>query len=229
MGEKKQKEATTIKWKKIVVLGACVLFVVLMIVSGMGSGWISSFRTVKPGDVVIIDYTIYSASGTPVVTTDKQIYDRAVAAGKGVFGSKQIRIISNQTIERPVFPVTVYPSSGGGSKQFAIFNPEYNAISAGINGMKPNEQKRISISTGTTMTQLWSADQLALNKLNLSDINVGDGLFLGVSENQLESGSNISANTYLRAGEVTKKTAEGVVVDFSYPVVDIRVNSINND
>ena len=61
MGEKKKKEASTKLWKKILIVGACVLFVVLMIVSGMGSGWLSIFTVVRPGDNVVIDYTLYNA------------------------------------------------------------------------------------------------------------------------------------------------------------------------
>jgi hypothetical protein len=228
MGEKKKKEATTQKWKKIVVVGACVLFVVLMIVSGMGSSWISSFKTAKPGDVVVIDYTIYNAAGNPIVTTDKQVYDQAVAKGKGVLGSKQITVVSNQTIDRAVFPLTVYPSNGGGAIQFALFNPEYNAISAGINGMKPNEQKQISISLDTPMKQTWSAEQLLRNKIDIKDLHIGDTLSMGVSNNPEEMISNTSSLTYTRIGEIVSKSDDAVVVDFSYPVVDVRVSSINN-
>ena len=49
----------------------CVLFVGLMIVSGMGTGWITIFTSVKPGDTVVIDYTLYDAAGKPIVTTEQ--------------------------------------------------------------------------------------------------------------------------------------------------------------
>ncbi|MDO9324518.1 MAG: hypothetical protein Q7T80_06120, partial [Methanoregula sp.] len=73
MGEKKQKEKAVAQWKKIVVVGACVLFVVLMIVSGMGSGWISAFKVIKPGDAVVVDYTFYDAGGNAILTTDQTV------------------------------------------------------------------------------------------------------------------------------------------------------------
>ncbi len=38
MGDKKQKEATMKRVNQVLVVGACVLFVVLMVLSGMGSG-----------------------------------------------------------------------------------------------------------------------------------------------------------------------------------------------
>ena len=53
MGEKKQKEKKVAQWKKIIVVGACVLFVVLMIVSGMGSSWISAFSVAMSSFFII--------------------------------------------------------------------------------------------------------------------------------------------------------------------------------
>ena len=53
MGDKKQKEATMKRVNQVLVIGACVLFVVLMILSGMGSGWLTMFTVVKPGDSVV--------------------------------------------------------------------------------------------------------------------------------------------------------------------------------
>jgi len=41
--------------------------------------------------------------------------------------------------------------------------------------------------------------------------------------------SNKSSMTYMRIGEVSRKTADGAVVDFGYPSADIRVISINKN
>ena len=227
MGEKKKKKASTKLWQKILIVGACVLFVVLMIVSGMGSGWLSVFTVVKPGDTVVIDYTLYNAEGNPILTTDQQLYATTASTSGGLVLSKQISITANQTLTSSLYPVQIYTSDSGWSKQFAIFSPEFNAISAGIVGMKINEQKRISIPSSSSMTQDWSTDQLLLNKVNISDISIGDLLAIGVSENPEAEVSNASSITYIRTGEVTQKTQSGVVVDFGYPVVEIQVVSIN--
>ncbi len=228
MGEKKKKEESTKLWKKVLIVGACVLFVVLMIVSGMGSGWLSIFTVVKPGDTVVIDYTLFNAGGNPILTTDQQSYIKTASTSRGLMLSKQISITANQSLTRALYPVQIYTTDSGWTKQFAIFSPEYNAISAGIVGMKLNEQKRISIPSADSMTQTWSTDQLMLNKVNISDINIGDVLAMGVSDNPEAEVSNTSAITYVRTGEITQKTQSGVVVDFGYPYADIRVVSINN-
>ena len=227
MGEKKQKEKTVAQWKKFVVVGACVLFVVLMIVSGMGSGWISAFTVVKPGDVAVIDYTIYDAGGNPIMTTDQQLFQQAAAQGKSILFSKQISVTSNQSLAHSLFPVQVYSTGSGWANQFALFKPEYEAMSSGIVGMKVNEQKRIIIPSSTSMTQIWSPELLKRNGVNLSDMNVGDVLSMGVSDNPEEMATNQSSLTYMRVGEVTRITPEGAVVDFGYPAADIRVVKIN--
>ena len=227
MGEKKQKEKTVAQWKKFVVVGACVLFVVLMIVSGMGSSWIGAFTVAKPGDVAVIDYTLYDAGGNPIVTTDQTLFKQVATKGKFVLFSKQISVTSNQTFSGTLFPVQVYSTSSGWANQFALFKPEYDAISSGIVGMKVNEQKRINIPSSTSMTQLWSPELLMRNGVNLSDLNIGDIIPMGVGNNPEEMASNKSSLTYLRVGEVSSKTAEGAVVDFGYPSADIRVVKIN--
>jgi hypothetical protein len=227
MGEKKKKEAAMKMLNKVLIVGACILFVVLMVISGMGSGWLTMFSVIKPGDTVVIDYTLFDAAGKPILTTDQQLYTQTVAISSGMVFSKQISITSNQTLAGSLYPVQVYTPNVGWSKQFAIFAPEYNAISAGLVGMKTNEKKRITIPASSFMTQEWSADQLLRNKVNMSDISVGDILAMGVSDNPEENASNTSVLTYIRTGEITQKTSSGVVVDFGYPSVDVRVVSIN--
>ena len=227
MGTKKKKEETTKLVSKILIVCVCVLFVGLMILSGMGTSWLTIFTSVKAGDTVVIDYTLFDAAGKPIVTTEKSTYDQAVAQGSGVFGSKQITITANQTMEKPIYSIMVYPSNGGKVQQLALFSSEYNALSSGIIGMRVNEQKRIPISSNIPMTYDWSAERLALNKINLSDITIGDSFFMGVSDNPEAAANNTSANSYLRIGEVANKSPEGVVVDFSFPVIDVRVVTIN--
>ncbi len=227
MGEKKRKEASTKLWQKILIVGACVLFVVLMIVSGMGSSWLSVFTVVKPGDTVVLDYSLLNAEGNPILTTDQQLYMKSGSSNSGLILTRQISISANQTLPKSIYPVQIYTAASGWSNQFALFAPEYNAISTSLVGMKINEQKRITIPTGYSMTQNWSADQLRLNKVNLSDIYVGDVLAMGVSDNPEAEITNTSAVTYVRTGEVIQKTQSGVVVDFGYPAAEIRVVSIN--
>jgi len=73
-----------------------------------------------------------------------------------------------------------------------------------------------------------SVEQLALSKINLTDISVGDSFFMGVSDTTQQVTNTTKAPTYLRIGDVVSKSPEGVVVDLNYPTFEIRVVSINN-
>jgi hypothetical protein len=229
MGEKKRKEAEVAQWKKIVVVGACVIFVVLMIVSGMGYSWLSMFAVTKPGQTVVLDYTLYDGAGNPVVTTDQQVYTNAASAGKSILAGKQIVVVANQSLTSPIYPVLVYTSNGGWDNEFALFAIEYDAISSAVVGMSTNQQKTITLPSSSSMSQTWSAEQLERNGIGIDDINVGDLFALGVSDTPEEMAANTSSVNYLRMAEITRKTPTGIVVDFGYPKADIRVVSISGN
>ncbi len=227
MGEKKQAEKSRKRWTKVLAIVAGVLFVVLMVVSSMGSSWLTSLTSIKPGDVVVLDYTIRDSHGYPLVTSDQSVYTKAIASGQGVLYSKQLSITANQSFPLAIYPVQVYTSQSGWGQQYAIFASEYNAISSDIIGMKTNDRKTISIETGKPMTQFWSADQLKNSNLTLSKLQVGEVLALGVSSNPDAAVTNTSTY-YVRMGEITNVTADGITLDFAHPDMDISVVSINN-
>ena len=225
MGEKKPKQQTK-AWIKALVVIACVLFVVLMVVSAMGSGWLSFFSVIKPGDTVTIDYTIRDGNGAPLVTTDQQVYKQVAESGFGIFYSKQLVVVANQSSTKAVVPLAVYSPSSGWSKTFALFGGEYEAITRNIIGMKQNEKKTISIPFKDSMTQAWSADQLKSNGVNITEVYIGNQVTMGVSDTP-ELEKNATESSYsLRIGTVTKKSAEGVSIDFGYPSIDVTIVSI---
>ena len=78
MGAKKQAVKSKKAWIKVLAIIAGVFFVVLMVVSAMGSSWISSLATVKPGDVVVLDYTLRDARETRSSPRTSSVY----AAGR---------------------------------------------------------------------------------------------------------------------------------------------------
>jgi hypothetical protein len=227
MGAKKQAEKSGKMWTKVLAVVAGVLFVVLMVVSSMGSSWISSLATAKPGDVVVVDYTLKDAQGNPLVTSSSTLYKQLTSGGSSVIYSKQLTLTANQSLTNPVFPVQVYSEKTGWTNQFALFASEYDAMSTGIVGLNTKGQKTISLASKQPMTQFWSADQLAKNNMSLSSMEVGQLIALGVSDNPEAGLGNSTAQYYVRIGEVTNKTSDGIILDFSYPSVDVTVVSIN--
>jgi hypothetical protein len=228
MGEKKKNEAWVKTVSKIFIVFACLLFVGLMILSGMGNQWITMFNSVKSGDTVVLDVTVYDVAGKPIITSEQTVFNQAVAKGQNIFATKQLTVISNKTMDKSVFGVPGSASTGTGVQQLAIFSSEYNAISSGIVGMKVNEQKRIAIPSDNMMKNDLSVEQLALSKINLTDISVGDSFFMGVSDTTEKVTNTTKATTYLRIADVVDKSPDGVVIDLNYPAFEVRVVSINN-
>jgi FKBP-type peptidyl-prolyl cis-trans isomerase 2 len=227
MADKKKKQEVRSIYKILAVIG-CVLFVVLMIVSSMGSSWITSFKAVQPGDAVTIDYTIRDRTGNPLVSSDRTVVNSVVSAGSGIFISRPLQILANQSSTTAVVPITVqyYPSTETRILPFALFGGEHDAISSALVGMKVNEQKTITIPFTSSMTQFWSAAQLMNQGTNVSDIHIGDKLSLAVSNSEVLSKNATESSYSTRIGEVTQKSAAGITLDFGYPTIEIKVVSI---
>jgi len=224
MGEKKKKEATVKTWKKMLFVTAAILFVVVMVISSMGMNWISGLAPIKPGDAVVVDYTIYDSTGRPFLTTDQQVYKEQVAKGASLLFAKQLTLTANQSNRQALFPVLVYsPVNGGSYQEFALYNPEYAAISNAVVGMKTNEKKKVILPTSGTMTTLLSPEDLEKTQIDINSLEVGNSLLLGVSENPESMAGNTSAVSYVRLAQVTRVSNAGIIVDFGYPSVDVTV------
>jgi hypothetical protein len=226
MGDKKQKEASQKRWKKVLFIIAAVLFVVVMVVSSMGSHWITGLAPVKAGDTVVIDYTIYDAAGNPVVTTSQELYKQYSTNGSIMY-AKQISLTANQSLKQAIYPIPVYVAQTGSYEGFALYNPEYNAISNAVVGMRTNDKKRVDLTSGTSMVKLFSPETLQEGKINISSLQTGDVLAMGVSESYNASASNNSA-TYIRLAEVARISDAGAVIDFGYPYADITLSSFTS-
>jgi hypothetical protein len=229
MGTKKQADKSRKMWTKVIAIIAGIFFVVVMVLSSMGSSWLTSLTPVKPGDVVVLDYTIKDPRGNVLITSDQQLYKTLLSEGSNILLSKQLTVTANQTYPIAVYPVQIYTTQTGWGDNYAIFASEYDAISSGILGMKTNDQKTITMTSGLPTTQFWSADQLMHNDLNITSVRVGDIIPLGVSDNPAVTKANSTTESYyIRLGEVTNKTPDGVTLDFSHPAIQVSVVSITS-
>jgi len=224
MGEKKRKEAEVARWKKVLVVGACVLFVVLMIVSGMGFGWLSMFSSVKPGQAVEVSFTVYDNAGNPIITSEQDIYAKAINGGRMVLGAQTITLAANQSLELDYYPVDAYVPTTGQVTAFGITANEYNAISSALVGMRTNDKKTLAILPTPELEKFNDLEDLEDSGIGIANVTAGDVLGMtvyGFTEKFPTANSTPAA--YLRLGEITRKTAGGIVVDGNYPRIDIRV------
>jgi len=225
MSEKKKKEASQKKWTKVGLIILAILFVVVMVVSSMGTGWITGLAPVRPGDKVVIDFTIYDNAGNPLVTTNQPLYEQSAKAGKGLMYAKQLTLTANQSLSTGFFPVPVYAGSNDGSwSQFALFAPEYAAVTQGLVGMRTGEKKNIVFSGNSSMSKLYTPADLPENT-TVDTYHVGDVLTMGLSDNPNANVTSAADISY-RIGEVTRVSPAGVVVDFGYPRADVSIVSI---
>jgi hypothetical protein len=162
------------------------------------------------------------------VSSDRTVVNSVVSAGSGIFISRPLQILANQSSTTAVVPITVqyYPSTETRILPFALFGGEHDAISSALVGMKVNEQKTITIPFTSSMTQFWSAAQLMNQGTNVSDIHIGDKLSLAVSNSEVLSKNATESSYSTRIGEVTQKSAAGITLDFGYPTIEIKVVSI---
>lgn len=225
MGTKKQAEKSKKNWTKVAAIALGVLFVVLMVVSSLGMSWITSVAGIKAGEVVTIDYTIYDSTGSPIVTSNQQVYQQVVDSGSSVLVSRQLKMIANDSTTKAVVPIPVY-AAGTWNNSFALFASEYDAIGQGLVGMRVNEQKTITFD-GKPMEQFWTVAQLEANNMNITQAVVGQRVALGVSSNPSLNATD--ADYDIRIGEIINKTPEGVGIDFSYPSIKVTVVSKNGE
>jgi hypothetical protein len=226
MGEKKQREEAAKKIKKVLIVGACVIFVIFMILSGMGSNLITGMAGIKPGDTVVLDFTLYNVDGKAVVTSDQLLYKAEMAKGNTLLPAQHLSITANQSYAKYVYPVPV--STGSDTpEQFALFSPEFTAITQGIVGMKDGDKKTIAMPSMGSTSENYPAESLARQHLNITNFRIGDPLTMGVSSNPSAVDSNSTADTYLRIAEVTNITPQGIGIDFGYPKADVSIVSIN--
>jgi len=219
MGDKKQKEAAQKKWKKVLFVILAVLFVVVMVVSSMGSNWISGLAPVRAGDQVVIDYTIYDTVGNPLLTSNQQLYTQLAQSGKGILYTKQLTLTANHSLTQGIFPVPVYSSKSGNWTNFGLFSPEYDALTYGIVGMRVNEKKSVVFTTNTSLSRLFSPSEIPYN---LSSYQIGDTVAIGLSQNGTAANSS---NAPFRIGEVSRISSAGIVVNFGYPNADVSIVS----
>lgn len=228
MAEKKQKEQKVRTIYKVLVVLGCVLFVVLMIVSSMGTSWLSAFKAVKPGDTVTIDYTIRDNNGNPLVTSNQQVYLQQARENKTVLFSQQLVFTANKSTVKPLIALPVYSGYSSWSGTFALFGGEHDAISEGIVGMKVNEQKTIAIPFTSSMTETWTTDQIKSQGLNVSEVHIGDLLAMAVSNSDTLAVNATESSYSVRLGEVTSKSSESITINFGYPAIDVQVISIGD-
>jgi hypothetical protein len=232
--KKKEKSPKKSSWNKIFLISVCVVFILFMIFSGMTTsglmGILERFREVRANDTVSIDFTLHDAMGGPVLTSDRNIYQGALARGYLSFITEPLKVRAGY-IGSPAYTgvqaENYYLSRSGEEIRFGILGQELDEMDAGVLGMKTGETKTIIFSFADPLNISMTRDEFDAMGGNFTAVTEGDLIPLGLSETPLVEGPegfNVTPqNAVWRIATVTNKTADSLEVEHRYPSVNITV------
>jgi hypothetical protein len=217
----------TALWKKVLFISVGVLFVVLMVVSSMGSSWLNIFQTVKTGSVVVTDVTIRDDQNRPILTTSESVYSGAANQNRSVFLAAPFTVDAGLPYTETVMTVPITAPQSGFN--YTLFGEEYNAIAMGVVGMHPDATKTISLATNVTEERDYTAEEFDQLGGDFGNTSVGDEMVLSFVENTAALYDNTTTPTYaLRTTHVVNKTADSLVLSFGLATADVTVSKIQS-
>jgi hypothetical protein len=227
---KREKKKEIFPWKKVFVIAVGVLFVAMMVLSAMGMSWLQSFRTVMANDSVTIDFTLRDAIGQPVLTSDRNLYQAALARGYLSFLTGPLTVRAGY-IGSPAYTgvqaENYYMSQSGQEIRFGLLGQELDELDTGVLGMKTGETKTIHFSFLDPLTISMNADEFTAMGGNFTTIAEGDLIPIGLSETPLIQGleeyNSTPENAVWRIAMVSNKTADSIEIEHRYPSADITV------
>ncbi|QSZ66753.1 hypothetical protein RJ40_04215 [Methanofollis aquaemaris] len=220
----KKKDSKERNWTQIGMVIFGVLFAFLMVAS-YGIPAMSAFRSVDPGDSVLVEYTILDNDGKPVITTSQKVMENTLKQGDLAFLTNPLSLTGGANASSYVEGVPV--ALGEGQGKFALLSPEMEAMNDGVVGMHERKTKRVSISD-LPIIQTFDAESTGKLGMNFSRIQVGDRFPIQMTiadEPTIFTDPN-SSISYLRLGTVTEKNNDNMTVNFDYAYADVTVMQI---
>jgi hypothetical protein len=198
-------------------------FVVVMIVSSLGTGWLVGMKPAQSGDVAYCDVTLKDDQGRTVFTTNERIFNASLEQGNPAWLAASMAIAVNITTENLVEPITAY-FPGGGQSSFAFLGPEYNQIAEGLVGMKNGETRRIPFEQDTGFQREMTEEEFAGIGGNFTQARVGDQLIFGfTTAPMIGAEDNTTPGYALRTVTVSNKTGETITVVYGYSSADVTL------
>jgi hypothetical protein len=217
----------TALWKKVLFVSVGVLFVVLMVVSSMGTSWLNVFQTVKPGSAVVADVTIRDDQNRPVLTTSQTVYTNGIEQNRSVFLVSPLVIDAGLAYSDPVKTVPILAPQGG--VNYTLFGPEYDAIARGVVGMNPGGQKTIRLDSNVSEERDYTAEEFEQLGGDFGNATIGDEMVLSFVENTEAFYDNTTTPTYaLRTTHVVNKTDESLTLSFSHATADLAISQVRS-
>jgi hypothetical protein len=218
-----RKSGSGFNWTKAAMVIFGVAFVVIMIVTSLGTGWLVGMKPAQSGDVAYCDVTLKDDLGRTVFTTNQRIFNATLEQGYPAWLASPMAVPVNITTENLVEPIPAY-YPGGGQNSFAFLGPEYNQIAEGLIGMKEGESRRIPFEKNTGFQREMSEEDFAGIGGNFTEVQVGDQLIFGfTTAPMIGAEDNTTPGYALRTVTISNKTADRVTVVYGYSTADISI------
>jgi len=218
-----RKSGSGFNWTKAAMVIGGIGFVMVMIVTSLGSGWLVGMKPAQSGDVAYCDVTLKDDQGRTVFTTSERIFNATLERGNLAWLAAPMAIPVNITTENLIEPIPAY-FPGGGQTSFAFLGPEYNDIAEGLIGMKDGESRRIPFEQNTGFQREMTEEEFAGIGGNFTEAKVGDQLIFGfTTPPMIGADDNTTPGYALRTVTVSNKTGNTVAVVYGYSAADVTI------
>ena len=218
-----KKSGAGVNWTRAAMVILGVGFVVVMIVTSLGTGWLVGMKPAQSGDVAYCDVTLKDEQGRTVFTTNQRIWNATLEQGNLAWLANPMAVPVNLSTENLVEPIPAY-FPGGGQTSFAFLGPEYNQIAVSLIGMKEGETRRIPFEETTSFQREMTEEEFAGIGGNFTEARAGDQLIFGFTTSPMISADDNTTPGYaLRTVTVTNKSEETVTVVYGYSAADVTI------
>lgn len=223
---REKKQADPINWTKVGAISIAVLFAVMMAASLLGTAWIGGMRTVQPGDLVVIDYTIYNENDIPVLTTLEVVASEAEQAGNYVYLSGPIEVSAGYSLPDDMIGI---PHRYGKMAPFGLFRTEFQEITSAPIGYKERDRVVVPFaieSPENPFERELTEEQMGEMGYPFDELSVGDMIILGFADSPQFALNDTEPDIKLRMTFIKEKTDETVLVRYGYSYAVVTINSV---
>ncbi|WP_343089167.1 hypothetical protein [Methanocalculus natronophilus] len=221
--QRRSKKKEEVNWVKIGAVGFAVLLAFMMALSLVGTAWIGGLRSIEPGDLVVLDYTVYAKEGVPVLTSSEAVASQAEGF---VYLSGPIENNTGYVPDDSMLPI---PDRHNTLAPFALLSSEFREIVEAPIGHR--ERDRITVpftfeSRDDPLEMAMTSDDVEKMGYEFDDLLVGEMIVLGFVESPEILVDDAESKSMLRIAYVKEKTDDMVLVRYGYEYAVVTINSV---
>lgn len=223
---REKKQADPINWTKVGAISIAVLFAVMMAASLLGTAWIGGMRTVQPGDLVVIDYTIYNENDIPVLTSLETVASQAEQAGNYVYLSGPIEVSAGYSLPDNMIGI---PHRDGKMDPFGVFMTEFQEITSAPIGYKERDRVVVPLTVENPENPFereLTEEQMGEMGYSFDELSVGDMIPLGFADSPQVALDGAEPDIKVRFAFIKEKTDDSVLIRYGYSYAVVTINSV---